>query len=105
MTCRWCGDTHRSDQLCQRAERGMTRRSFCFLFGAGIAAALLPAQQLTLEVEWPFFSKDGSVRFQLFSIDMPGGHLPDVDTLLDLVRHLEPTHPPIIVTGWPYRGA
>lgn len=37
-TCQWCGDTHRSDQLCRR---GMTRRSFCFLFGAGVAGLAL----------------------------------------------------------------
>ncbi len=42
MPCHWCGDEHRSDQLCQRAQRGMTRRSFCFLFGAGVAGAMLP---------------------------------------------------------------
>jgi hypothetical protein len=39
MTCEWCGECHAIDRLCQRAQRGMTRRSFCFLFGAGIAAA------------------------------------------------------------------
>lgn len=37
MACEWCGDRHGADKLCQRAQRGMTRRSFCFLFGAGIA--------------------------------------------------------------------
>lgn len=42
-TCHWCGDRHGADQLCQRAKRGMTRRSFCFLFGAGIAGLALPA--------------------------------------------------------------
>jgi hypothetical protein len=37
--CRWCGEAHGVDRLCQRAQRGMmTRRSFCFLFGAGLAA-------------------------------------------------------------------
>ncbi|MGE3845136.1 MAG: hypothetical protein AB7I50_26550, partial [Vicinamibacterales bacterium] len=41
MPCPWCGDTHRTDQLCQRAQHGMTRRSFCFLFGAGVAGAVL----------------------------------------------------------------
>jgi hypothetical protein len=41
-TCQWCGDRHGVDQLCQRAQRGMTRRSFCFLFGAGVAGAMLP---------------------------------------------------------------
>jgi hypothetical protein len=38
--CRWCGEAHDVDRLCQRAQRGMTRRSFCFLFGAGVAAGL-----------------------------------------------------------------
>jgi len=42
MPCSWCGEPHASDHLCQRATRGVTRRSFCFLFGAGIAAAVLP---------------------------------------------------------------
>lgn len=28
------------DRLCARAQRGITRRSFCFLFGAGIAGAV-----------------------------------------------------------------
>jgi len=40
-TCQWCGDRHGVDQLCQRAQRGLTRRSFCFLFGAGVAGALV----------------------------------------------------------------
>lgn len=39
-------DTHRSDQLCQRAQRGMTRRSFCFLFGAGVTGLALPGDPL-----------------------------------------------------------
>lgn len=43
--CNWCGDRHSIDQLCQRAQRGMTRRSFCFLFGAGIVGAMLPAPE------------------------------------------------------------
>lgn len=43
MNCHWCGEKHDTDQLCQRAQRGMTRRSFCFLFGAGIAGAMLPS--------------------------------------------------------------
>ena len=38
--CYWCGDQHARDQLCQRAQRGLTRRSFCFLFGAGSAAVV-----------------------------------------------------------------
>ena len=41
MTCQWCGELHGADQLCQRAQRGMTRRSFCFLFGAGVAGLAL----------------------------------------------------------------
>ena len=40
-SCPWCGERHASDRLCQR---GLTRRSFCFLFGAGIAAAALPGR-------------------------------------------------------------
>jgi hypothetical protein len=40
-TCQWCGDRHGADQLCAKAQRGMTRRSFCFLFGAGIAGVAL----------------------------------------------------------------
>ena len=38
--CQWCGDDHPIDKLCGRAQKGMTRRAFCFLFGAGAAAAL-----------------------------------------------------------------
>jgi len=42
-TCQWCGDTHPADRLCQRASKTLTRRSFCFLFGAGIiGTALIP---------------------------------------------------------------
>lgn len=41
--CSWCGDTHGPTQLCQRAQRSLTRRSFCFLFGAGFVAALTPS--------------------------------------------------------------
>jgi hypothetical protein len=42
-TCRWCGGAHTVDQLCARAQRGMTRRSFCFLFGAGVTALTIPS--------------------------------------------------------------
>lgn len=41
MACHWCGERHGVDQLCQRAQRGMTRRSFGFLFGAGLAASMM----------------------------------------------------------------
>lgn len=44
--CPWCGDTHSPDRICQRAQRGTTRRSFCFLFGAGIAATYLPIVEI-----------------------------------------------------------
>lgn len=40
--CRWCGDAHLVDRLCGQAQRGMTRRSFCFLVGGALAAAALP---------------------------------------------------------------
>lgn len=36
--CRWCGEPHDTTRLCQKAQRGLTRRSFCFLFGAGVAS-------------------------------------------------------------------
>jgi len=39
--CPWCGELHDGDQLCQRASRGLTRRSFCFLFGVGVGAMAL----------------------------------------------------------------
>jgi len=51
MPCQWCGDNHGVDQLCRRAQRGMTRRSFCFLFGAGVAGVMttgLPAPERQL---------------------------------------------------------
>jgi len=41
MSCQWCGESHGADRLCQRAQRGMTRRAFCFLFGTGVGAAAL----------------------------------------------------------------
>jgi len=41
MTCRYCGDLHRPDQLCKRGQLDVTRRSFCFLFGVGVAGTLL----------------------------------------------------------------
>lgn len=44
--CRWCGDDHGVDKLCQRAQRGMTRRSFFGLLGAG-AAGLVLAPELS----------------------------------------------------------
>lgn len=50
MACHWCGDEHGVDQLCQRAQRGMTRRSFCFLFGAGIVGYALPPQEDSFEI-------------------------------------------------------
>lgn len=40
-TCSFCDESHATDRLCQRAQRGMTRRSFLFLFGSGVAAATL----------------------------------------------------------------
>lgn len=42
MICRWCGDNHPIARLCQSAQRGITRRSFCFLFGAGLVATTIP---------------------------------------------------------------
>jgi hypothetical protein len=48
MTCHWCGDDHRSDQLCQRAQRGLTRRSFFGLFGAGVAGVVVASA-----LPWP----------------------------------------------------
>ena len=49
MTCQWCDERHGADQLCQRAQRGMTRRSFCFLFGAGLAGAALATKPAAVE--------------------------------------------------------
>jgi len=40
--CPWCGESHPVDQLCQRGQQGLTRRSFCFLFGSGLVAVALP---------------------------------------------------------------
>src|SRR5687768_556440 len=45
--CQWCGDNHDVDKLCQKAQTGMTRRSFCFLFGAGIVGAALGGEAIT----------------------------------------------------------
>jgi hypothetical protein len=42
--CPWCGVAHAADRLCQQAQRDMTRRSFCFLVGAGLAAAVVGIQ-------------------------------------------------------------
>lgn len=59
--CQWCGEPHSADRLCERAQRGMTRRSFCFLFSAGVGAAALgvlplpsapTAVPLTLEFDY-----------------------------------------------------
>jgi hypothetical protein len=61
MACQWCGETHGPDRLCARAQRGMTRRSFCFLFGAGIAAAVLAPASLSLS-EGPIFDLDAYVN-------------------------------------------
>ena len=47
--CDWCGDTHDPTDLCQRAQRAVTRRSFCFLFGAGIVGAIAARA-----IQWPF---------------------------------------------------
>lgn len=54
-TCHWCGDQHGLTALCQRAQRGLTRRSFCFLFGAGVAGAML-APELAQTTEGANFS-------------------------------------------------
>ena len=40
--CRWCGEHHAQDRLCQRGVAGLTRRSFCFLAAGGLAGASLP---------------------------------------------------------------
>jgi hypothetical protein len=40
-TCPWCHDRHDATALCARAQRGLTRRSFLFLTGAGVVGALL----------------------------------------------------------------
>lgn len=52
--CRWCGDYHPVDQLCQRAQRGLTRRSFCFLFGAGLAATALGIRPSEVPYDFPY---------------------------------------------------
>jgi hypothetical protein len=36
VSCDWCGDAHGPERLCGRAHKALTRRSFCFLFGAGM---------------------------------------------------------------------
>lgn len=41
MTCSWCGDHHGVDRLCQRAQRGVTRRSFFGILSAGAAGAVI----------------------------------------------------------------
>lgn len=43
-SCAWCGDVHGPTQLCQRAQSGMSRRSFCFLFATGVAGLTLVPQ-------------------------------------------------------------
>ena len=62
MACDWCGDTHRSDPLCQRAQRGMTRRSFCFLFGAGLAAAAISTTAAPVD-HW-YLDADGRLHVE-----------------------------------------
>ena len=64
MTCPWCGDRHGVDQLCQRAQRGMTRRSFCFLFGAGVAGAVVAAH-----AEAPNWYRDFNGDLHVFQAD------------------------------------
>lgn len=51
IECQWCGDVHEIDRLCARAQHGMTRRSFLFMAGAGLAAAAMPTLP---NVERPF---------------------------------------------------
>lgn len=48
-TCHWCGDIHGPTQLCHRAQRGLTRRSFGFLFAAGFWGATAAHA-----IHWPF---------------------------------------------------
>lgn len=77
----------------------MTRRSFCFLFGAGVAASVLPlpsAESFTLGVEWPVFQPNGSAAYYLMSVDLPGGNVPDIDTLIAGLKPIEP----ITITGY-----
>lgn len=47
--CAWCGDYHSPERLCQRAQVGTSRRSFMFLFGAGVAGLALGGELIGAE--------------------------------------------------------
>lgn len=95
--CPWCGDQHPADKLCSRAQRGMTRRAFCFLFGAGTAAALALPKLPSFEQPWlgpptgaPIRELINKINYahSRFAIDMPGG---DRFEFNGYIRSLEPT--------------
>lgn len=54
--CGWCGERHPVDRLCRR---GMTRRSFCFLFGTGMVATALGVRPSpSPDVEWVWVTEE-----------------------------------------------
>ena len=77
MICEWCGDDHPVDRLCQRAQRGMTRRSFLWLFGAGVATGLvggLPTGAIRLPNSAPLGLRNASPDWALklmSAVDVP----------------------------------
>lgn len=73
MTCQWCGDRHGVDQLCAKAQRGMTRRSFCFLFGAGIAGLTLAGQAPTYKFTGWTFAGETRPRYVSAGVDLAKG--------------------------------
>jgi len=66
MTCKWCGDDHGVEQLCGRGQRAMSRRSFLFLTGAGVAGLVL-APSLPEVMQFQY-----RVVFGQFTIANPG---------------------------------
>lgn len=66
MTCKWCGDEHGVEQLCQRAQRGMTRRSFLFLTAAGVAGTIIaPTLAETLQFTHTVYPPPSGVNVNL----------------------------------------
>lgn len=86
MTCNWCGDQHGADQLCQRAQLGMTRRSFCFLFGAGIVGATLGGETQVAQIARIFHVPTRLITAHEWNMEMIDNEIRLRDHVLGLKR-------------------
>jgi hypothetical protein len=65
--CEWCGERHAKEALCEKVKRkGMTRRSFLFLGGVGLAAVtLMPDTLIHTPEQIPEFARRRTVFMEV----------------------------------------